>query len=271
MKKILLLAGLVVFFSQLKAQDVPCTPDPTVLDSTQIVFPLPYDEETMTGGIADSPVCIGEPYRLVFHLRIPDSAAIGGQPINLLRAEIDMEGAVEGLPEGIGYKCNPPDCVFPDTLLGCIALEGTASANNMAAINDLVISVRIAIEGIGLLPTTIPGPFTSGDGGYSLVIKNPGECTVGVNDYLSKNISLSNTPNPVISKTTIEVTSLLDGDFDFQVFDLSGKMLHMEKVALTAGYNTFDYDASNLAEGMYIYRLSDGFGSIAEKMIVEKR
>ena len=271
MKRILLFIGFIALFSQLKAQnDVACTPDPDALDSTAIVSPLPYDEEAMTGGIADSPVCIGEPYELVFNIRIPDSTSLNNIPVNLLRAEIDVTGGVEGLPEGINYFCNPPDCIFPDTTLGCIVLKGTATANNMVGVNDLVITARIVIDAIGPVQTTIPGPFIPGT--YSLIVNNSGECTsVGLNDYLLENISLSNTPNPVIGNTTIEITSLISGDFNFRVFDLAGKMLHTEKINLTVGYNAFNYDASVLAEGMYIYTLSDGLGTIAEKMVVERK
>ncbi len=271
MKKIILFIGCGLFcFLQLNAQDVACQPDQAFADSTQVVSPLPLDPSTGMGGIEAFPACIGEPYELIFTFRIGDSTSINGFGVDLLRAEIATTGGIEGLPEGVNYFCNPPDCIFPDTTLGCIILTGTPTANNTAGVSPLIITATVVVDGLGSITETIPGRIFTGE--YNLVLNEAGGCeSVSTNDYLAQNISLGNIPNPVVAQTMIEVSSDISGDFQFNVFDVAGKRLHAEQIQLTTGYNSFNYDASELESGMYIYSVSNGTGAISEKMIVNRR
>ena len=140
MKKIILLISCcLISFLQLNAQEVACQPDQAFADSAQVVSPLPLDPSTGEGGIEAFPACIGEPFELIFTFRVGDSTVFNGLPFDLLRAEIATTDAVVGLPEGVNYFCNPPDCIFPDTTLGCIVLRGTPTENNTPGVNTLVI------------------------------------------------------------------------------------------------------------------------------------
>ncbi len=271
MKKILLLFSLTFYLIQLHAQDVPCVPDPAFADSMgQVVSPLPLDPNTGEGGLDAFPACIGEPFELVFTLRVGDSATVNGFNVDLFRAEITTTGAIEGLPEGINYFCNPPDCIFPDTTLGCIVLRGTPTENNTVGVNNLVISTNVILDILGSLASTIPGPLFAGE--FNLTVNEMGACSsVSTNDFLAANIALANIPNPVIDRTMIEVSSEISGDFQFRVFDVAGQLLHNQPVQLNTGYNTFEYDASKLGAGMYIYAIGNETGAISEKMIVGRQ
>lgn len=273
MKKFLLVFGFFGFIFQLTAQvnNAPCTPDAAFADADRVVSPLPLDLETGEGGIEMMPACIGEPYELVFTFKIGDSATIAGFSADLIQAQIATEGAVEGLPEGVNYSCFPIDCIFPDTVLGCIVLSGTPTENNEPGINKLVITAEVIVNGFPApIRETIPGDIFSGE--YNLVVNANGECSsVSVNDYLAENISLGSMPNPVIDHTTIEVSSDISGDFQFHVFDVAGKLMHTEAIQLANGYNAFPYDATALGDGMYIYSISNGAGAISEKLIVNRR
>ena len=270
MKKTLLLFGFFAFCIALNAQEVACEPDQSFADSARVVSPLPLDPATGEGGIEMFPVCIGDPYELVFTIKIGDSATVQGFTLDLFRAEIATSGAVAGLPEGLNYFCNPPDCVFQDTTLGCIVIKGTATENNSIDTNSLVITATAILDVLGNFTSTIPGPLFAGE--LNLVVKNQGECSsVSTSDFLAKNLTLGNIPNPVIDRTLIEVSSEISGDFQFHVFDVAGKLMHREKVQLTIGYNAFNYDASKLGEGMYIYTLSNELGAVSQKMIVGRR
>lgn len=271
MKKIILFIGCsLIAFLQLNAQEVACLPDSTFADSSRLVSPLPLDPATGEGGIEAFPACIGEPYELVFTFRLGDSATISGFTVDLFRAEIATTGGVAGLPQGLNYFCNPPDCIFPDTTLGCIVIKGTPTADNMLGTNKLVISAGVVADIVGVFNTTIPGPLFTGE--YNLVLNEAGGCeSVSTNDYLAQNISLANIPNPVIDQTTIEVSSDISGEFQFTVLDIAGKLMHSEQIQLATGYNAFTYNAADLNAGMYIYAISNGTGAISKKMIVSRR
>jgi len=96
-----------------------------------------------------------------------------------------------------------------------------------------------------------------------------GETTTSVN-YLSEQITLSHQPNPAQFQTKIEMTSLLAGDFELQVYDRSGSIVRQEEVQLKVGYNAVQLDVSNLPNGFYLYALSDGQAMIYDKLIVKR-
>lgn len=270
MKKFVLLFlffGLVV---QLNAQDEPaCEPDLTYQDSSAGAYPVPFNPETGVGGLADFPACINEEYELVFTLKLGDSISIGAVSADLIGVRIATTGAVTGLPSGLNYFCNPPNCEMQDTVLGCIVIRGTPDAGNATGTYDLVISGEVLVAGLLPLPISFPGTLFPGE--YSLTLNGEGQCaTTSVNEYLAENISLSNTPNPVVGETRIEFNSLIGGDFTFQVFNLNGGQIYSEPVRLSPGYNMLNFNASHLTEGMYIYSLSNGNGAISRKMMVKR-
>lgn len=267
MKRFLLILPILLFFTYSQAQEeVACIPDTTLQDSFSVVFPLPLNEGV--GGLAEFPACVNEPYELVFTLMVPDSINNNGLLIDVASASIETTGAIVGLPEGVDYFCNPPDCVFSDTLAGCIVLRGTPTSNNAPGNYELVIS---GVAQLGPLPFPVTFPGLLAPGSYALTLQEEGSCeetTTSVN-YLAEQISLSNSPNPVQYQTKIEMTSLTEGDFQFRVFDNAGKEVHTRNIQLRLGYNAFQFDASALNNGLYFYTISDGKAMIYEKMVVE--
>jgi len=269
MKRLLLFFAFMSSLSLLHAQEeVACMPDTSQLDANALVFPLPLNEAG-EGGLAAFPACINEEFELVFTLSVPDSLDANGNVIDISYAEIETTGAITGLPEGVNYFCNPPDCVFPDTLVGCIVLKGTPTSNNAPGAYDIVI---VANAQLGPLPfpVTFPGPLVPGS--YSLTLNEEGNCadvSTSVN-YLAEQVSLGNTPNPVQTQTKIEMTSLISGDFQFKVMDMTGRVVEQKTIQLQVGYNAFQLNVGDLENGMYVYTLSDGKAMIFEKMLVEK-
>ena len=271
MKKLLLLVAIICAFTQLNAQELACIPDTTYQDASPGAYPLPLNEGE--GGLAEFPACINEPYELVFTIKLGDSVSVAGiGSIDVFSATIPTTDAVTGLPVGLNYLCNPPNCVFPDTLLGCIVVTGTPTAENPAGDYPLVIRGSALLDGFGDFPLEFPGLLAAGE--YILPLNDTGGCeavSTSIPSYLKSNIELSNMPNPVQTTTMIEMTSLIDGDFQFKVFDMTGKSIHAENVHLNVGYNTLSYDVSGLGEGMYIYTLGDGNAMIYEKMLVSRK
>jgi len=261
---------MCLVFTQLDAQEPVCIPDTMFQNAPPGAFPLPLNEGE--GGLAEFPACINEAYDLVFTIRLGDSVNVAGLgSIDIFSATLGTTGAVTGLPEGLNYFCNPPDCIFPDTLLGCILVTGTPTEANAPGAYPLVIRGSVLLDGFGDFPLEFPGLLAAGE--YILDLNDTGGCeevSTSIPSYLKSNIELSNIPNPVHTTTMIEMTSLIDGDFQFKVFDMTGKSIHSENIHLNVGYNTLSYDATSLGEGMYIYTLGDGNAMIYEKMMVSR-
>ncbi|MBK9329489.1 MAG: autotransporter-associated beta strand repeat-containing protein [Sphingobacteriales bacterium] len=70
-------------------------------------------------------------------------------------------------------------------------------------------------------------------------------------------------------KIVLEVNSDKDKSVAVHVFELSGKLLHLETKSVTRGYNRFNLDIKNkLADGLYIIQLTDGLNIFSDKVLV---
>ena len=80
-----------------------------------------------------------------------------------------------------------------------------------------------------------------------------------------------NYPNPFNPVTTIQYNLKEDSEISISVFDLSGKhIITLFEGSQLAGYHELKFNASELASGQYLYRLTAGDVSVTRKMILLK-
>lgn len=80
-----------------------------------------------------------------------------------------------------------------------------------------------------------------------------------------------NHPNPFNPTTSIEFALRSAGDVKLNVFDMNGRLVKdVVNNHLDAGYHTVEIDATDLAAGIYIYRLTTGDFTSTRKMILMK-
>jgi hypothetical protein len=249
-------------------------PNELYRDSAVGVYPAPYDPDTNPeGGITDT-ACIGSGYEFILTFKIPATININGFDLNLDSIVIAQNGAVGGLPIGLDYGCNPSSCVFtPEDTLACMAIRGTATAANTPGVYPLTITTKI-FTSLGDFDVTFPTTIIPGaDGTYDLVLAENGNpnCTIaGTNDYLTKNISVYNSPNPFGNTTNIEVNSKVDETLEFRVFDMLGNLVHYRKVEIFQGTNNFEFDGAALSNGIYTYTLSNKTAVLSKKMVISR-
>ncbi len=260
MKKFLVLLFTVASFAAVKAQT--CLRDSSVLlNDSVIISPLPYSDNYEVYALAHA--CIGQPYLQSFTMNVPSSFSFQNITLPITSVNIATSGALSGQPAGITYLCDPPNCVFNANTLGCILLYGTPAAANTPDTFDLVIAATIQTQLIPV-PISFPGPVTPGN--YYLILDAAGTCVSSAYDLNSQIVGIKNNPNPFDQQTTIEVESVVTGDFQFEVFNLLGKRMHQQTVHLFTGNNQFTFDAVNMAEGTYFYSLSNRNGMVTKVM-----
>ena len=216
----------------LSAQTPACQPDTLrYRDSSSGVFPLPYIETTRPNGGIDKVACIGKAYSFVWTVKLGDTVNI---PFNgtVFAAPIDsvlikQTGAIEGLPTGITYACNPPSCVWKKKTTGCVVLKGTPTAANTVKTYPLKISgAGYASVGIAALlspyPLTFPGALAEGSYDLKLYAANDTRCTTASED-LTEVSAMTATPNPTNGRTVIKIESTVSDKFEFTVTDLLGR------------------------------------------------
>jgi len=246
-----------------------CVPDETYRDSAIGVYPPPMSDSNPDGGITES-ACINAPYEFALTFKIPTMFLIA----QLDSIVLETEGAILNLPVGLTYECNPPTCVFSSAdTIACLSIIGTATDVNMPGDYDLMIETTIYTDVISQ-EFTFPNTAIDGaDGNYILTLEaegNPDCFVVSTDDYLTKNIRISNSPNPFSTITNIEVNSGINEQLDFRVFDILGNTVHQERVNVFAGENNFQFDGTHLATGIYTFSLSNKLGAVTRKMVVSR-
>ncbi len=88
---------------------------------------------------------------------------------------------------------------------------------------------------------------------------------------ITTNELLENYPNPFNPVTTISYNILQAGFVSLKIYDILGR----EVATLVSDYKPqgkyfAQFNANNLASGMYIYRLTSGNNSIVKKMLLIK-
>ena len=95
-----------------------------------------------------------------------------------------------------------------------------------------------------------------------------GNVNIGIPDVFSLS---QNYPNPFNPFTSITISLPNDGNVMLKIYDLSGReIVTVINEFKTAGYYTINFNASNLASGVYYYKLTDGNHTAVNKMVVLK-
>ncbi len=260
MKKILLfLFCFAVFASEIAAQ---CTPNP-LADST-FVYPTPAI------GI-NKKACKNTPYEFVFSLSVPDQFVYQGFTIGLNYVKMNTVGAIDSLPAGLSYQCNPPSCQFNKNTAGCLRIFGSPSNSNPAP-KDFKLVIRAEIStALGILNETFPGQLFPGEYTLTLLPQGDAGCVTAASDVSLPNFRASNQPNPFNGTTQIAVNTPLGGDFNFKVSSVTGQTMYQSKIHLDSGENTFIYDGSDLSSGFYVYSFEQNGAIVSGKMAVSPR
>jgi len=159
--------GLLLFIASIfpqfsNAQN--CVPDTSLQNAPFGLYPTPFDADVFPdGGLMDFPATIGQPYELTFTVKMTDSINIPPFNVDLDKYELDNQDGILGLPLGLEYACDPPNCSFQDSTLGCIIISGTPIAANPVGNFNLQFQGQIFANGDDSLVFNFPSPTTGGE------------------------------------------------------------------------------------------------------------
>lgn len=238
-----------------------CTPDP---NATGLFYPSPTTP-LPSGTVASA-------YAQLITVTVPvdtsiDLSAVIGFPFPAVIVTINTLtlGVPSGLPIGIFGQTNPGTGIINGGANGCIDLAGTPTTSGQYVINiptTLNVTVPQSVPVIGGTAQTLPGVPVP----YNLQILSNVAVTPGNTDGFSLSQSL---PNPTSGATVIRYSVTAPSDMRLEVMSVAGQVVYVAEQKAVSGDQTFRFDASRLAPGMYLYRISDGHHSLARKMVVE--
>jgi Secretion system C-terminal sorting domain len=268
----LILVAFICVFGAIQANAQACLPDVRYKDSLVGVYPSPVTAANPNGGITKA-ACIGKPYSFVFTVKIADTITVplvGKIPLDSLT--MATSGAVTGMPTGLTYACNPANCIFKKNTTGCVIIQGTPAATNAIKTYALVINGKAYSSAISFLypngyPAAFPGDLFPGEYNLKLLATNDPGCVSATND-LREVSNFSAFPNPTNGKTIITIESSVNDNFEFSLTNSLGQRIETRALNIQAGTNAFQFDASLLPNGIYIYALSKGNRIVSNKLIV---
>ncbi|MCB9353821.1 MAG: T9SS type A sorting domain-containing protein [Lewinellaceae bacterium] len=248
-----------------------CERDSSILLTGAIVSPWYWTPDSPY--IQTKPACINEFYSQSVTFNVPDTIEnIPGVPlaIPINNLFIATSNAISNLPAGLTYSCDPPNCVFNKNTLGCVLLYGTPTGPVDTADLSIKVSISSPSFPVPVGPLDFPS-IIAPDAHYYIEVRNTGECAVGTNDPSAQIASVKNIPNPFSDQTAISIVSNVSGDFNFEVFNLTGQRIHSQQVGLLTGPNQFTFDAGDLPNGAYYYTIGNAAGKVSRMMVIAKR
>ena len=139
---------------------------------------------------------------------------------------------------------------------------------------DEQTSAWVEVEGVTVNTETNTISFASNDLPQYVIVTADKITSVNAEktDELSNTFSLKqNYPNPFNPTTTIEFTVVKENPVELNVYDILGRKIQtLVNKSMGAGTYSYQFDASNLASGIYFYQLKVGSSSSVKKMNLMK-
>jgi hypothetical protein len=243
MKK-LILFFIFIAFAGIQTISAQCTPVP--FSGTSLTNP------DTTQGL--QPAVETQAYSQVIHVRIPEDTNYNGAVI-----PIDSAGiiGVTGMPASMSWLSNTASNYWPGDTFGCIIIQGTPGVGDAG---NYILSIVVAVNALG---TALP--FTMS---YDFVVLDASHVGIDVNKTSDFQI-FQNQPNPFSQNTLINYYSPKSTEISFKVYDILGNCV-VDKVKFAEkGKNSIELNRTNLANGIYIYELSNGESVLRKRMIIK--
>jgi len=210
----------------------------------------------MTGGLDST--CAGLVYEQVLTTLVPQSIPFQGVDVAIDSISIDLVGAIDGLPAGLSYACNPPSCVFLPDSTACFVIEGQLDPDVEPRTYDLTLRLRAYNF---LFPTgaliTYPDDLGNDNESYFIDVASQADCSVLLSSsQLQKELTASVSPNPTSDFMQLSITAEYSSEVQVLITDLLGKVYREQLVQLTAGQNNIPFQLNDMGQGIYFMNIT---------------
>lgn len=264
-----------------------CTIDPAFAAFGNGIIPRPSGVNDPAQGWygINEDAQIGEFYDYAWQVNVPTSFQ---EPFTMLTATndsvfVDPDSIYTtfngvrtlGLPAGLSFSSSSPNNKYypvDGAPSGCFQISGTPDASLAPGDYQIEFKVETCLKinpiFAGCQEIFIPNDDLTVNlpGVYELTI----DPAVSTTNLLAEQASIRNLPNPFSDFTQFEIQTADAGNYNFQVFDAMGRIIHQETLNLNNGTQLIDFNAQGLNSGVYFYTLSNELGSINQKMVIQK-
>lgn len=195
-------------------------------------------------------------YTTTMTVRVPADTVV--PPFGTVTIDNLKYDSISGLPPEFSAT---PDSIagWPGGSMGCLLITGTTT-NAQAGTHSLIIYTTVkAMGGAITLPLTLTG--------YKITV----DSASGISDINLIKFTLDqNSPNPYSKTTTIVFTSPNSEKYNFSIINVIGEEVYSKSINAVTGKNSFEFSASALPSGIYMYKLGNKTSTITKRMIIEK-
>lgn len=231
-----------------------CTPDPLYTDSIFGVWP--DTTENFSSGT------VGIFYTDTLNLLVPQDAELIDPDFPAIDIDSIQLVNVQGLPPGLTTICNsqtPASCTYLPSQLGCGLIQGTPTTTG---------TYPIQLDVLAWFTFLFPQSQAVSFGGYEITIVDN---TTAVLSRTATGISsVRNVPNPFAARTTIEFNAGVPGTARVRVFSLVGEEIWSETVQARSGTNKVQFDAGEMPDGVYLYKIECGSNTYTGRMALQR-
>lgn len=247
MKRTLLLLSLTLISVQfLQGQ---CVPDATI--TSPGTYPPPGSTTDTTAIILpDTPVNQAASFVTQIRVLQDTTVTLFGTTFNV---PVDSLGivSVTGLPPGMSYACDVPNCTWPGGSNGCIELSGTP---NSVGVFNMVATAATRIAFGAILDTVVQTPFI-----FQL------EVVAAASIFEERPLEFRLDPNPANTFVDIRVNRERS-TVDYTIMDLLGR--RMESGSFRSEDGDYRLGVDHLKNGIYLIKLSgDGYAATRRLVI----
>ena len=221
---------------------------------------MPYDKDVNpAGGIQDT-ACENHLFEFVFTTQVGDSFTLGQTTLPLDSLWLHKDDAVTGLPKGLKYSCEPPNCVFKKQTTGCVKVYGVPE-NGTQGVHQMKLAGKLYAGGSSFgLPLSFPDENIA-PGEYAILVGDPDDSpcqALSITEDLKSEAQIF--PNP--AHDLVNLSNLKEGTL--QVFDIYGRLQSSRQVE---GSVTIEIDGWNA--GMYLVFVQSEEGHQYFNLMVE--
>jgi len=215
---------------------------------------------------------VGVPYAQNITIKVPLDTVMPPIKVCFTRFELLVPPSYPNynLPPGLTLTGNPSNLKFPANANSCALISGTPTTAG-----SYTLHFQVDVYGNTILSSqSCPTPVNPNSGSkittqtidYYVINISP---EASIQQY--QNISnLSIFPNPASDKINISFNSIVSDNFQFTLFDITGKTLINQNIKSTIGENKTTIDVSELDNGIYFYTISNSVISQSNKIIINK-
>ncbi|HEX7413039.1 MAG TPA: T9SS type A sorting domain-containing protein [Bacteroidia bacterium] len=166
-----------------------------------------------------------------------------------------------GLPPGLSLTGTPSTYIFPGNANSCMEIYGTPTTAGTYSLTFILSVYCTELPGVALSTYTVSY--------YHIKINASAGIESITNNYGFQ--VMQNNPNPVVgSNTTVKFTAPADGKAKMSVYNITGQKIAVQEFSAQRGDNSYDFDATTLENGIYLYSIEYNGQKQVRRMVVAK-